>query len=399
MFKKKKNAWIIAGHDGLTSCYTGVGVVVAEYLTELHRVFNDNQNVDILTFGPEIDPDSQIFNTELSTKTRLVSSFRSYKPIKGNKTGPQVWGGVIEWRSASRHLADFVKELSHKYENINVIAHDTIFLQARHLLSKADCKNVNFFFVPHSLSFIFQDNFSDQERENFELQGLSALTQNDYVVTLSPHVRKIIDSLGLENKIQCLDCYNGIPSHESPLLPEEAERILSNPITFTFLFIGRATEQKGVLSFLQQLEKVILQNNNYSFVGFLPAETDEVKYLEEVKAEVEKLNFVETFISSEFNFGVSKLAYASIQNGCVVFNSRYETAPITPLEAIRYCRSDIPILYSNIDAHKDLFTSIPNCYVIDEQLKENIHKKNKDIRTLPEKYSFKLSVRKIIESV
>lgn len=366
----KKLAIIVAAHDGLVSLLTGVGVVVNSFvesfgeIKEKCGILRENK-IELICLAPYLSENSKDYNPKIKEKTKQVCESNSGKlvDLPTNSDGSSqssVWGGPSQWRSASLSVANYIKSIYNNYDFIILFANDTIFSSVRKYIPSHNKLKV--IWVPHSLGLVFKDEFSDSERLSIEKESIESMqtTQQDVIGYVNKFFRDVLHKEYSIRNEKLVPFINGIYKKSSRFnIPDsvmhKAIKVNNIPLNKKIIFCwGRCTYQKGQDILIPAYNKFLRDNPRYHLVLLMPTETSQSEYLDKIKEEVSMLpnESVTAIYDFKDTLPYSVLHHPNIK--LVIFPSRFEGAPITPLEALSFT-NDVNFVYSGIPPLLEIF--------------------------------------------
>jgi glycosyltransferase involved in cell wall biosynthesis len=354
----KKRIIIVASYDGISTMFSGVGKVTDLYIDIIRNY------IKILNRANEIDfgiAETYIANSNSAFENERLSYVKSkcdlYYAIPTNSDGQFIeshWG-IDVWKSASCSLATLITTLSQQYKSVTLLAHDTMFASVRKYLNRARPKNenINIYWIPHSLARIFNDSFSDQVRDSFEVESIQSLIdENDKIVAINSYMRNFLNIQYRIPHEKIYDIHNRIKKTKTNSLTKYENVIL---------IYGRCTHQKGY-DYILPIIKEWIHKMNYKVICIAPYGTSPSSYIRQVEDIVRSYNCENIYFEKRFIDNKPIEILSNLNEGAVILPSRYEASPLAPLEALTYLKPSIPIIYSNIPPHNEVLNGRPNCY-------------------------------------
>ena len=370
-----KIAVVIAAHDGLVSLVTGVGVVVNSFIESFKelknkvKIFKENE-VNLICVPPYLRKDSKDYNKNIADRTKNAclenGGYVFDLPTFSNgESEGSIWGDLNQWKSASLSLSTYLRSLQNDYDKILLFSHDTIFVSVRKFIP--DMKNLNIIWIPHSLGKIFEDEYSNKERIEFEESSINSIMEsnNDYVGYIGDFFRKILNECYFipDNKLISLRNglyensyrYNESYNHKNYLMNKY--KIPKNKkLIFSW---GRCVYQKGFDILIPSIKEFLDNNLDYHLVLLMPVETSLENYIFNIKEELKKLNSDSYTTIYNFEEYLPSVILGLDNLDMVVFPSRFEGSAITALEANTFSKEEVKIIYSNILPNIDIFRNNP----------------------------------------
>jgi glycosyltransferase involved in cell wall biosynthesis len=359
---------IVGAHDGLQSILTGVGVVVNSFVESFYQirtksVFLKNNDVELICIAPFIKKDSKDYHPKVRESTinsckknngRLIE----ISTLSDGSSQRSIWGNPSQWRSASLSLATTIRLLEKDYDKIYLFAHDTIFSLVRYYLKDID--KVNIVWIPHSLGTVFEKG-CNEERLKIEEEAINSLSKKngDFIGYIGKSFKEVLEKDYCVNKEKLIPLINGLylDSDRYNLSLMEKEKIINSyniPKNKKLIFSwGRCVSQKGFDIIIPAYKKLIEKYDGYHLVLLMPIETSDKEYVSVIEKEIKDLPPGSVTPIFKFDFG---LPYALLKNknmNMILFASRFEGNPLTPLEALAFS-SRSKILYSNIAPLNDI---------------------------------------------
>ncbi len=366
-----KIAFVVVSHDGLVSLCTGVGVVVHSFIEAFIDISRESKflrknKVDLFCLAPFLRENSPDFRKDIKGITKNVCFTHGGALIdiptfsEGESQG-SIWGGSTQWLSASLSASVFLRMFAERYEKVVVIAHDTIFSSIRKFIPS--CDNLQIIWIPHSLSSIFKDEFSNRERIKLENEAIAHLlmSKNDVIGYIGDSLKNtLINNYGVGND-RLVPFINGVyrksglfnvSSREAKIFLQKKKISLNKKIIFSW---GRCTYQKGYDILIPAFDKFVRKNPRYHLILIMPTETSTDKYVKDIKNKIGKApkGSITPVFSFERTLSSSILQLPNLN--IVVFPARFEGAPLTPLEALLFSKDKTKFVYSSIPPHRDIF--------------------------------------------
>ncbi len=366
-----KIAFVIVAHDGLVSLCTGVGVVAHSFIEAFEDISRESKflrenKVDLFCLAPFLQENSPDFRKEIKNITRNMcfaygGMLINIPTFSNGESQSSIWGGPTQWLGASLSASRFLCMLANKYEKVIVIAHDTIFASIRKFVFS--CANLQIIWIPHSLGFLFEDEFSNKERIKLEKEAIIALqgSKNDVIGYIGNSFKNtLINNYDVKNN-RLVPFINGVypkfslfsvSDQEAKIFLQKKKISLNKKIIFAW---GRCTYQKGYDILISAFDKFVRENPQYHLILIMPIETSTDKYVKIIKKKIAKAP--KRSITAVFNF--EKTLPSSILQlsnlDIVVFPARFEGSPLAPLEALLFSEEKTRFVYSNILPHQDIF--------------------------------------------
>jgi hypothetical protein len=355
-----KTLIVLATYDGISSMFSGVGKVSEQYATILRRLISahSGSDGDRVTFAIAdvyyAPSNSSLDPHRLRRHTADGTLYYALPTTADGVFVNECWGEAV-WESASVALATLVGTLSADYDDIMVYANDTMFAAVRIYLERFRfCRaNVTIHWIPHSLASFFRDRYTTDARMLFEQGCIDSLVRNgDYVIAVNEYVRSELESVYGVPPERVVGILNG-------LLDEEPVAGAGEVPDASILLVGRCTEQKA-FDFALPVLREQTAGLPLAVHCLAPCETSGKQYVAIIDAIRATFPPGKLVFESAFAADRSLALFRGLTAGAVVFPARYEAAPLAPLEALRHCRPSIPIVYSEIPPHREIFAGIPN---------------------------------------
>lgn len=380
---------VVVAHDGLQSILTGVGVVVNSFIEGFPEIKKkcgklSKNKISLVCIAPYIQKTSKDYHKNIRkiTERMCKSNYGFFEEIKTNSRGESqrsIWGDSNQWEIASKNAAEKINEIQKEYDQIIVLAHDTIFS----LISKYLCENnkIKFIWIPHSLGKVFCDEHTDDKRIKIENEVINTINVDDnkYLGCIGDYFKKILIDKYFLKKEKVLPLTNGIYKkcdrfnikkcdlHEIKKyqIPENKKIIFSS---------GRCVYQKGFDTIILACEKFLKENTDYHLVLLMPAETSNIKYINKIKHMTESLPKNQFTAIYEFDPKLPKFIFENKLLKIVIFASRFEGNPISIFEANTFCNKDVSFIYSDIPPLKNLLKNNASAISFSEK-KNNLYDK------------------------
>ena len=373
-------ALVVAAVDGLATLGSGLGSVVHWFFEELDAIC-DRVSVlrtpgwSLYAASPYIPSSSPDYSEMVHAIVERACQSRRGKFIwiSGNdsSTLSGVWShsDPDRWREMSRSLADTVRDLCKRHDKVTVLVHGLMLAGVRaHLL---DCKNVQIVYVAHSLGHVFTDAI-ETRRKKWELQAFELMSRHpqDRFGYIGLYYRDVLTKYYRCPPRQLVPFVNAIPA-QSFRFPESVadihrERLLDGwgiPTGKRIVFSwGRCDPQKGfdalIPAFADFLDSVDVPEE-WHLVLLAPQELSSDDYVELINERIAGLPDSSVTAISEFNGLLPKLLLDHPSLEIVVFASRYEGAPLSVLEALRFGHADLRIAWHRIPSIAQFLDALP----------------------------------------
>lgn len=386
-----KIAVVVLSHDGLQSVLTGVGVVVNSFVESFAEIKRDvkffsKNETSLICLAPYIKKNSKDFHKYINQKTEQVCRknngyLKEFRTLYGGLSQQKIWGDIKQWEYSSKIAAELIEKIKADYDKIIVLAHDTIFaLTAKYL--KED-KNLKLIWIPHSLGKLFFEKKIDRKRINLENKSIKVINESKYkfVGYIGNSFKKsLLTHYGVK-KNKLMPLINGIYNKSSRFANGDKNRNLIKLIPNNKKLIfswGRAVYQKGYDIIIPAYSNFLKENKNYHLLLLMPSETSDEKYLREIRNELKKLpkSSYTAIFKFDSHLPIQILRHKNLN--MVIFCSRYEGNPITPLEILAFSNNKVKILYSNIPPLMDIFSKVSTSQKFKIDIK-NLQKKMRKI--------------------
>jgi glycosyltransferase involved in cell wall biosynthesis len=363
-----RNALVVTSIDGLATLECGIASIVHWFFEEIELIEQrvpqlQTPDWSLYALCPEIDRASSDYSEEVY---RIVSEaciareggFRWF-PVVDATNLRSVWSldKPERWNNMCSALADEIRELSHQHEQVTVLVHGVMLTAVREYIE--DLNNVQVVFIAHSLGRVFEDKASSS-RAIFEDRGFQAMAKHtqDRVGYIGEYFQNILTDRYGRTESQLAPFINGLPesSFRFPLKPTDEERIsylaqagvpLGKKLMFSW---GRCTGQKGYDVLIPALREFYADSvsADWHTVLLMPQEVSPPEYIELLDQQLQSLPQGSVTVLRAFD---ALLPYYLLQDDAlsmVVFASRFEGAPLTLLETLRYGDSDLRVVWHDI---------------------------------------------------
>lgn len=378
----KRKLLIFAAADGIKSQYTGVGVVVSfffEAFKEIKQIF-DIGHTELIAVTPKISTKNKNFDSRIFQITHAacfqnkgyiheIADFRKTESLDELWFGNPETNSVLMWESISLSLASFIDGVSVFYDEVTVIAHDTIFAKTSCYLTAT---NVFLLWIPHSLGSLFNDH-KQKERIQFEKEGINDLVEKNFKIGIISNLTK--DCLVKDFKLN--DTHfsflsSGIYLNSNKYLVQPADKETLKQFNIPqdkkiILSWGRCSFQKGIDFILDAIIEIGEMNerffNEYHLVLICPIQTGTDEYVKMVKDKVNKISAHVTFIDSyqeTLQFSILKYQKTAL----TIIASRFESFGLTSIEAKLLANKNVKIIYTGIPTFKEVFDSSTNAWCL-----------------------------------
>lgn len=346
-----KIALVICIHDGVGTHYCGVGTMARITIEALQvlkkRKLINNFEVYIITFF--FDHNASYFDKKYFKEiNRFVNStggkIYEIKLLKNRNKPKSIndnWG-VLKWRCAGREAARIISQLKNK--KIIFLAHDISFSFTFFYIPKR--KNIFGYFIPHSTGILFKEPIRlPIDRKTFKLIE----EKSHKVGYISEFMRKhLMRDYNVSSRV-LVPIKNALVIKNKPERPNIIDLKKYNidcakRIIFSY---GRCGSQKGfdILIKAYKRSKAYL-SDDYQLILLAPADITGNVYVNYFSKLVNSVASNKCVWIKDF---VDPLPFLKSKNlDTVVFASRFECAPITPMEVCFHSPS-AKILYSKIE--------------------------------------------------
>lgn len=377
-----KIAIIVAAHDGLVSLVTGVGVVVNSFVESFWEIrqkydFLRKNNIKLICLAPYLDENSKDYNFRIKEITKKSCESNGGRLVNiptfsDGSSQRSIWGGPHQWRSASLSVASYITSIYNNYDFIILFAHDTVFSSVRKYVPKLD--KLKIIWIPHSLGLIFKDEYSGSERLSIEKESIEFIqrTKQDVIGYIGNSFKDVLNKeYGISNK-KLVPFINGIYKKSSRFNVTNSvinNDIINNkiPLNKKIIFCwGRCVYQKGYDILIPAYEKFFRYNSDYHLVLLMPLETSIQEYINKIKEQISILPKESVTVIYDFKetLPYSILNYYNLE--IVIFPSRFEGSPLTPLEALSFTKNNVKFVYSTIPQHLEIFKDIDRAIPIQD---------------------------------
>ena len=377
---------VVAAHDGLLALCTGVGVVVSNFVEAFGEIREKScldRGASLVCMTPRLDVGSPDFRPELAARTKAACEstggrLMAIDSLSDGTSQAAMWGGYEQWKAASKSAAEAIARLAGEYDSVIVFAHDTIFAPIREHLNGAG--NVTVIWIPHSLGRVFDDEYTDGRRVALEDEAVRAMMRfkNDRIGYIgSNNLAVLRDKYGADLE-RLVPFVNGVYAKSSmfDVRPSEAARELAEsriPSDKKLIFCwGRCVRQKAYDVLIPAFGKFHENNPGYHLVLVMPTETSPPEYVAEIRRLVSELprGSASAFFEFRKNLPMAMLRHPNL--GMAVFPSRFEGAPLTPLEALEFAGKGVSFVYSPIPQMREIFAGIGRAVMFSEFSAESI---------------------------
>jgi hypothetical protein len=343
----KKNALVVCRHDGFTTHYCGVGTGARKFFEAIRilSVSEPLKDYEIHFIAPRVARESPFFDGAFSNAVRKfarstggdlhevsVLPAGQYADINSN------WG-VAQWRVGSRKAAAIIDSLTN--EKVLFLAHDIFFgLVPAYVAPRP---NVAGCFIPHSTGKLFGEAYRfPVEKEIFR----AVREGGDVVGSINEFMRRHLERVYRVPKAEIVPLHNALleRAESGPALPRGQYGISqTSRIIFSF---GRCGSQKQFDVIIKAFRASRAFRGGYQLVLLAPTDITGDAYSAVVARAIgdappEKILWIRKFMSP-----IPILKLRSLDT--VVLGSRFECAPWTPLETLRYAKT-AKIVYSEIE--------------------------------------------------
>lgn len=331
-------------------------------------MLKDNK-VNLISLAPYLDIKSKDYKPKIKEKTENTCKLNGGKLISlptfsDGSTESSVWGGPNQWKSASLSTASYITAIHDDYDSIILFAHDTIFSSVRKYVP--NLKKLKMIWIPHSLGSAFKDKYSDDERLSIEKESIEFMERSDKDVIsyIGNYFKYILCNEYGVNRKKLIPLISGIyrRSTRFNINPSSIDKNIENnkiPLNKKIIFCwGRCVYQKGYDVLIPAYGKFLRDNPDYHLVLLMPTETSIPEYVEGIRKQISILpeGSVTAIYKFQETLPYSLLNYPKLD--IVLFPSRFEGAPLTPLEALSFTKSNVTFVYSPIPQHLEIFQGI-----------------------------------------
>ena len=360
----------VVAHDGLQSILTGVGVVVNSFIEGFSQIKEqvsllNNNSTELICIAPYLNKKSNDFQECIRIQVEECCKKNNGKIIEietlsDGSSQRSVWGGQIQWKKASLNAARTIKSMEKDYDCIYIFAHDTIFSLIRYYLPKSNKTHV--IWIPHSLGKLFQDEHSGDKRIILENKAIASILKNpgDFIAYIGESMKNILEK---EYKVPTkvlIPLINGLSLNSNRYLitKSDIERIINKydiPKDKKMIFAwGRCVKQKGFDIIIPAYQQFIKRSPEHHLVLLMPIETSNDEYVKKIKEKLRRIPQNKVTAIFKFDPKLPACILTSPNTDMIIFASRFEGNPITPLEALFLCNASVKLLYSNIAPLRNL---------------------------------------------
>ncbi|WP_405956860.1 glycosyltransferase [Streptomyces phaeochromogenes] len=376
------HALVVAAVDGLVTLQSGLGSVVHWFFEELdeidHRVdVLGTSNWSMYAISPYLSPESADYSEAVhATVERACRSRRGGLiwidgPDSSSLSGIWSHSDPGRWRDMSKSLAGAIRELSTQHDRVTVLVHGLMFLGVRAFLE--DCSNVQIVYVAHSLGHAFADSI-ESRRKTWEHEAFENMARHpqDRFGYIGPYFRDmLVEQYGCQPR-QLAPFVNAIPARSFQVpeqAPEVQESALSSwgiPSHKRIIFSwGRCNAQKGfdalVPAFASFLDHVDVPED-WHLVLLMPQELASEKYVELIDAAIADLPESSVTAIRTFDDLLPRVLLRHPSLEVAVFASRYEGAPLSVLEALRFGNRNLRIAWHDIPSIAQFVDALPHSF-------------------------------------
>lgn len=374
-----KIAIVIASADGIMSLQTGVGIVVNFSFEAFPEIYQSLllPETHLYALCPLVNTESSDFSKAAFDTVNFQCQKHNGKLIplvnisSGNSLN-EIWKGTGDfspaevWDSCCLELYKEVTRLSHDYERIVLILHDTLFIKSTKYIEES---HIEICWIPHSLGTLFQAP-NQNERISFEKENINHLLLKGHKIGYISAFTKdhLFKYYGVKNR-DMVSFYSGIYFNskkytESRLL-EEFLRSHGIPKEKKILFTwGRCSDQKGIDIIINAYASLIKANTslseNYHLLLLCPTETSYKEYLEKTLGLLDRLPAVSYTFIQTFQAQIQYEILSYDKTRIILLCSRYESFGLTSIEAAYFANNLSTIIYSPLPTFKEVLQNNPN---------------------------------------
>lgn len=372
-----RTAIVIAAHDGLQSVCTGVGMVVHSFLQAFEPIASATRVLptgcwDLYCLAPRLKTSAPDFDADIRRGTENLCSRHGgelieVETLSDGECQRSVWGGVAQWRYTSESAAAGVRRLAARYRKVYCIVHDTIFAGLR--IHTKDAENITVLWIPHSFGTVFHDNAVDKIRVAFERESIQALAASpaDRIGYIGNAVKRTLARDYGTPKARMTPFRNRLYPHLPAyrIDPDDARRRREGagvPPDKKLIFAwGRCAPQKGfdlLFSAFRNLSETV---PDCHLVALMPLDTSDAAYVDTIRRQIDGIEPNRVTAIFAFDRHLPAAILRSPELSVVIFASRFEGAPLAPIESLTLAGPHVRHVYSAIPPHQELFRGHGGC--------------------------------------
>jgi hypothetical protein len=349
------NALVVTAIDGLATVESGIASIVHWFFEELEGIVERVPQLrrpdwTLYAISPRIDPASADFSARVYDIAATACKRRGgeflWADVDDGSSLRAVWalGHVPRWERMCASVAGHVRALAARHSRVTVLVHGIMMATLREQLR--DLANVQVIFITHTLGHVFEDEAS-AGRAAFEARGFAAMARfpQDRIGYIGSYFEEILRTRYGRTTEQLAPFVNGVPqtSFRFPTgVPAEVRRDhlrragvpLDRPLLFSW---GRCAPQKGFDALIPALGEFHARSaGEWHSVLLMPQEVAPAAYVAQLDDELAQLPPGSYTAIRRFD---PLLPFYLLQEAAlriVVFASRFEGAPLSPLETLRF---------------------------------------------------------------
>ncbi|MYS92338.1 MULTISPECIES: glycosyltransferase [Streptomyces] len=360
-------ALVVTSIDGLATVECGIASVVHWFFEEIDAIVEKvprllRQDWSLYAISPRIDAACSDFSPRVHALVSSACAEHGGEFLWAEVDDPSslraVWslGDPRRWERMCASVAGQVRALAERHDQVTVLAHGIMLAPLRDCLRDLD--RVQIVFVPHTLGPVFQDQVVS-DRAVFEKRGFDAMAEfaQDRIGCIGPYFEEILRTGYGRTSAQLAPFVNGIPAGsfrfpaEVPAARrrEHLERAgvpLDKRLVFSW---GRCAWQKGFDALIPAWSDFRERSSDdWHCVLLMPQEVSAPEYVALLDEQLAHVPSGSCTVIRRFD---PLLPYYLLREEAleiVVFASRFEGAPLSLLETLRFGSPGLRIAWHDI---------------------------------------------------
>ncbi|MEU8992159.1 hypothetical protein AB0C98_38275 [Streptomyces sp. NPDC048558] len=348
-------ALVVTSIDGLATVECGIASVVHWFFEEIDAIVAkvprlQQPDWSLYAISPRIDTSSSDFSPLVHTLVSTACDDHGgrfiWADVQDGSSLRAVWalGDPKRWEQMCASVAGQVRALADRHEQVTVLVHGIMLAPLRDCLRDLD--HVQIVFVPHTLGPVFEDQVAG-DRAVFEDRAFAALAEfaQDRIGFIGPYFEEILRTRYGRTGAQLAPFVNGIPaaSFRFPAEVSTARRRehleragvpLDKRLVFSW---GRCAWQKGFDALIPAWSDFREQSSDdWHCVLLMPQEVSPPEYVAGLDEQLARVPAGSCTVIRHFDPLLPYYLLREESLEIVVFASRFEGAPLSLLETLRF---------------------------------------------------------------